>query len=101
MFSHEKNPEEALRILNTIMSQHKAPDYYLLKAEIAEFMGKSAEKEQNIQAFVKAIEDENYGVMYTAYIITVLDEELNATKKRWKWRNKKWNCVLRHKRMIY
>ncbi|WP_290683271.1 hypothetical protein [Kordia sp.] len=49
VFSHEKNPEEALRILNTIMSQHKAPDYYLLKAEIAEFMGKEQKKNKTFK----------------------------------------------------
>ena len=81
VFSHENNPEEALRILNSIMSQYKAPDYYLLKAEIAEQMGETAEKEKNIQAFMNAIEDENYGVMYNAYAITILSEELNNTKK--------------------
>jgi hypothetical protein len=46
VFSHEKNPKEALRILNTILLQHKTPDYYLLKAEIAEYMGNIAEKEK-------------------------------------------------------
>ena len=81
VFSHEKNSKEALRILNTIMSQHKAPDYYLLKAEIAEFMGNVAEKEQNIQAFMKAIQNEKYGVMYTSYAVSVLSEELNNTQK--------------------
>ncbi|WP_298420031.1 cell surface protein [uncultured Kordia sp.] len=81
VFSHEKNSVEALRILNTIMSQHIAPDYYLLKAEIAEYMGNNAEKEKNIQAFMDAIQDENYGVMYTSYAITVLSEELNNTEK--------------------
>lgn len=81
VFSHEKNPEEALRILDTIMSQHKAPDYYLLKAEIAEYMGNIAEKEKNINAFLTAIEDKNYGVMYTSYAISVLSEELNDTEK--------------------
>jgi tetratricopeptide (TPR) repeat protein len=81
VFSHEKNPAEALRILNTIMSQHKAPDYYLLKAEIAEYMGKNAEKEQNIKTFMNAIQDKNYGVMYTSYAVSVLSEELSNTEK--------------------
>ncbi|MBC8754541.1 tetratricopeptide repeat protein [Kordia sp. YSTF-M3] len=81
VFSHEKNSEEALRILNTIMSQHKAPDYYLLKAEIAEYMGENAEKEKNIQAFMNAIQDKNYGVMYTSYEVSILSEELNNTEK--------------------
>ncbi|WP_430409070.1 tetratricopeptide repeat protein [Kordia sp.] len=81
VFSHEKNPEEALRILNTIMSQHKAPDYYLLKAEIAEYMGENTEKEKNIQAFMSAISSEKYGIMYTSYAVSVLSEELNNTEK--------------------
>lgn len=81
VFSHEKNPAEALRILNTIMSQHKAPDYYLLKAEIAEYMGNISEKEQNIHAFMTAIKDKNYGVMYTSYAVSILSEELNDTEK--------------------
>jgi tetratricopeptide (TPR) repeat protein len=80
-FSYEKNPEEALRILNTIMVQHKAPDYYLLKAEIAEYMGNTAEKEKNIQAFMNAIDNKDYGVMYTSYAASVLSEELNNTDK--------------------
>lgn len=81
VFSHEKNPAEALRILNTIMSQHKAPDYYLLKAEITEYMENTSAKEQNIQAFMTAIKDKNYGVMYTSYAVSVLSEELNDTQK--------------------
>ncbi|EDP96451.1 tetratricopeptide repeat protein [Kordia algicida OT-1] len=81
VFSYEKNPAEALRILDTIMSQHKAPDYYLLKAEIAEYMGDIAEKEKNIQTFLSIIEDNNYGVMYTSYEASVLSEELQNTSK--------------------
>jgi tetratricopeptide (TPR) repeat protein len=81
VFSHEKNPQEALRILNSISSQHKAPDYFLLKAEIATFMGDIAKKEQHIQDFMQAIDDKNYGVMYHSYAITVLAEELNLPEK--------------------
>ena len=81
VFSHEKNPEEALRILDTIMSQHKAPDYYLLKAEIAEYMGNIAEKEKNINAFLSAIENKDYGVMYTSYAVSVLSEETKDIEK--------------------
>ncbi len=81
VFSYEKNPQEALRILNTIMTQHKSPDYYLLKAEIAEYMGENVEKEKNIQSFMNTIDDEKYGVMYNAYAISMLSEELNNTQK--------------------
>ncbi|WP_420574056.1 tetratricopeptide repeat protein [Kordia sp.] len=81
VFSYEKNPTEALRILNTIMTAHKAPDYYLLKAEIAEYMGNITEKDKNIQTFMNTISTKDYGVMYTSYAISVLSEELQNTTK--------------------
>ena len=39
VFSHDKNPKEALRILDIISDEHFSPDYFLLKAEIAELKG--------------------------------------------------------------
>jgi len=38
-FSYDRNPDEALRILNAITKNYSAPDYYLLKAEIADYIG--------------------------------------------------------------
>src|SRR5690606_18953473 len=39
VYSYEKNPDEALRILNSVMKDYLAPDYYLLKSQIYEFKG--------------------------------------------------------------
>ena len=39
VYSYEKNPDEALRILNSVTNTFFAPDYYLLKADIFEYKG--------------------------------------------------------------
>ncbi len=81
IYSYERNPEEALRILYSITKQHKSPDYYLLKAEIAEFMGDTLGKESNIQGFMAAVKDSNYGKMYNKYNALLLTEELNQIEE--------------------
>ena len=67
VFSHEKNPEEALRILDSVTQNYKAPDYYLLKAEIAQFMGEDSEYASNLDAYFDAVKNPKYGDMYNAY----------------------------------
>ena len=47
MYSYERNPKEALRILETVTQENKSPDYHLLKAEILDFMENSVEKKQH------------------------------------------------------
>lgn len=67
VFSYERNPTEALRILNAITKSYNAPDYYLLKAEIAEFQENKVEKLKNMDRYVKAVANPSYGAMYNAY----------------------------------
>ncbi len=76
VYSFERNPEESLVILNSIAKRHHSPDYFLLKAEIAEFMSDSAEKEKNLNAYFKAVKSENYGEMYNKYNSLLFAEEL-------------------------
>jgi tetratricopeptide (TPR) repeat protein len=71
IFSYERNSEEALRILDSIISDHKAPDYYLLKSEIAEYQGDSWESLINLDQYLKMVQDRSYGDMYNAYNISV------------------------------
>ncbi len=71
VFSHENNPEEALRILDSIVENHNAPDYYLLKSEIAEYQGDSWESLINLDQYLKMVQDNSYGDMYNAYNISV------------------------------
>lgn len=79
VYSHERNPQEALRILNSITKQHKAPDYYLLKAEIAEFMKDELAKKQNLESYLAAVANEDYGVMYNSFNAVLYAEEFSVT----------------------
>ena len=74
VYSYEKNADEALRILNATTSNYYAPDYHLLKAEIAEFVGKTIEKEKNINLYKSKVKDSNYGSMYAKYNVALLAE---------------------------
>ncbi len=67
VFSYEKNPEEALRILDSVTKTYKAPDYYLLKAEIAGYMGDDKEQLNNLDLYYKTVSDPRYGAMYNVY----------------------------------
>jgi tetratricopeptide (TPR) repeat protein len=81
VFSHDKNPKEALRILDSITENHKAPDYFLLKAEIADYMGNDLIRLENIHTYFTAIENPSYGQMYNAYNLDVLINETEQFEK--------------------
>ncbi|MBO0322360.1 hypothetical protein J0X14_08635 [Muricauda sp. CAU 1633] len=67
VYSHERNGEEALRILDSILLKHQSPEYYLLKAEIAEFMGNEVLKLEALDNYYKKVQNADYGDMYNAY----------------------------------
>ncbi|MEZ4877400.1 MAG: hypothetical protein R2805_07620 [Flavobacterium sp.] len=67
VFSHEKNAEEAKRIINVISKRHDSPDFYLLKAEIAEFENNMKEKKANLDQYAVALKSNKYGAMYNKY----------------------------------
>ncbi|WP_452227106.1 tetratricopeptide repeat protein [Lacinutrix cladophorae] len=79
VYSYERNPQEAIRILNTIAKQHQAPDYYLLKAEIAEYMNDKTAKTKYLTLYANAVNNTKYGDMYNAYNAKLFAEELNLT----------------------
>ncbi|TBW30239.1 tetratricopeptide repeat protein [Gramella sp. KN1008] len=81
VYSHERNPQEALRILNSITTQYKSPDYHLLKAEIAEFMNKGSLKKRNLEDYFATLSNENYGVMYNTSSAILYAEEFEETAK--------------------
>lgn len=74
-YSYENNPDEALRILNSITESYKAPDYYLLKAEIYEFKGDNASKNEQLKLYKEAVKNESYGAMYNAYNVLLYTDE--------------------------
>ncbi len=71
VYSSEKNTTEANRILDSVMVNHKAPDYYLLKGEMAAFDGNTSEANKEYEKFIKATENPDYGGMYNAYLIAL------------------------------
>ncbi len=81
VYSYERNPKEALRILNSITEYYNAPDYYLLKAEIAEYMNNVEEKDNNLMLYALATENENYGAMYNKYNVLLLAEHPEQIQK--------------------
>jgi len=76
VYSHEKNPTEALNILNHITSYHNTPDYDLLKAEIAEFNNDLKLKAESITNYQAAVKNDMYGAMYNKYNVMVFSEDL-------------------------
>lgn len=81
VYSYERNPKEAYRILETLAKENTAPDYNLLKAEIADFMGNIAEKENQIKKYLYKVENKNYGAMYTkCTILLFVDDDLKKMK---------------------
>lgn len=71
-YSHEKNPTEALRILEAIQKQHQSPDYFLLKAEIAEYQNDLTTQQKNIDTYFEAIQNPAYGGMYNTHTAEIL-----------------------------
>ncbi|PWL38454.1 hypothetical protein DKG77_09320 [Flagellimonas aquimarina] len=81
VFSHERNGEEALRILDAVLETHKSPDYYLLKAEIAEFIGDERLKMKAYDSYYTMVQNKAYADMYNSYNIDFYLNELLANDK--------------------
>lgn len=71
-YAAEKDTEEANRILDTLAKKHPVPDYYLFKAELAEYNGDTSKSDALTEAFVNAVTSNMaYGDMYNAYLIEI------------------------------
>lgn len=87
IYSYEKNPDEALRILNTVTQSYHAPDYYLLKAQIYEYKGDVVSKDAELKSYKEAVKNPSYGDMYNMYNVILyanenenLDEAIEIAK---------------------
>lgn len=67
VFSHERNGMEALHILDAITEQYSSPDYDLLKAEIAEFMGDTKAMITHKANYNVLVQKPGYGTMYNVH----------------------------------
>ena len=80
-FSHERNTVEAKRIIDNISKRHRTPDFYLLKAEIAEYENNATAKNENLTAYFQMLEAINYGAMYNKYnALIYADDKRTASK---------------------
>ena len=80
-FSHEKNTKEANRIIDNISKRHHTPDFYLFKAQIAEYENNQASKDENLTAYFNMLNTINYGAMYNKYnTLIYADDKTTAAK---------------------
>jgi len=77
VYAHENNPEEAKRILEKIEKQHQSPDYYLFKAELAEFEGDTLQKDKYLKIYLDSVNNPKYGDMYNVYTSKLLADSNN------------------------
>lgn len=68
-YSYERNPKEALRILDKIAIFYYSPDIILLKSEIEEFQNNTEKAKESLANFESKITIRDYGVMYNTYMI--------------------------------
>ncbi|WP_246126022.1 tetratricopeptide repeat protein [Bizionia myxarmorum] len=69
VYSYERNPEEAMHILNSLTENYQVPDLYLLKAEMSDFMKDNQAKMDNTKTYMELAANPGYGDMYNAYNI--------------------------------
>tara|TARA_R110002074_G_scaffold400203_1_gene595147 strand:+ start:15985 stop:17262 length:1278 start_codon:yes stop_codon:yes gene_type:complete len=81
VFSNDKNAVEAIRILDSVTITYNAPDYFLLKAEIAEYMGDDLIRTKNLDQYFKRVKNEMYGEMYNAYNLGLYIDETKQFDK--------------------
>ncbi len=70
-YAYEGDTAEARRILDSVMENHKMPDYYLFLAEMAEHEGELELAEINTNKFVELASSKAYGDMYNSYLIEI------------------------------
>jgi len=80
-FSHERNTAEAKRIIDTISKRHPTPDFYLLKAQIAEYENNAVAKNENLTAYFQMLDSINYGAMYNKYNALIYADDKSTASK--------------------
>jgi tetratricopeptide (TPR) repeat protein len=81
VFSHERNTQEANRIIDIISKKHNSPDFYLLKAKIAEYENNNELKTKNLNAYFNMLQQNKYGAMYNKYNTLIYADDKNTVQK--------------------
>lgn len=75
VYSYEKNPDEALRILNSVSKTNKTPSYNLIKAQIADFKGDKELENTELKLYETEVKNPDYGNMYNKYNVLLFTEK--------------------------
>nr|WP_221898758.1 hypothetical protein [Robiginitalea sp. SC105] len=81
VYSHERNPAEAMRILDSVTSYYRTPDIWLLKADIAGALGKHLDRAAYLDRFSQMIQNPDYGGMYNSHAIALYLETTGQVEK--------------------
>jgi tetratricopeptide (TPR) repeat protein len=76
-FVHDRNTQEAKRILNFIDTRKATPDMHLMLAEIAEVENDAREKKKQLELFTNEARNSKYGGMYNTYLAKLEAEEFS------------------------
>ena len=68
------NTTQACVIIDHLLKNHKVPEYYLLKAEMASYQGDSVQSKEHMQQFFTLANNPLYGEMYNTHKIKALVE---------------------------
>lgn len=74
-YSHDKNPKEAIAILEKLQTKTAMPDHFLLMSEMSEFGGDSERAEWYKTRFVEEAAKSQYEGMYNKYLIEIYLEK--------------------------
>ena len=74
LYSKEHNALKASVIIDHLLKNHKVPEYYLLKAEMASYQGDSVQNKKYMQQFFTLADNPLYGAMYNTHKIMALIE---------------------------
>ena len=81
VFSYEKDTKEAKRIIDLISKRHNSPDFYLLKAQIAEYENDQVSKNSNVKEYLALLQNKHYGAMYNSYNVVLFADEATMKQK--------------------
>lgn len=78
--SNDHNTADSKTIMNTLASQKRMPEAYLLLAEIAAVEGNENEKIKNLKKFIAIASQPSYKTMYHKYLAILYAEEFQNSE---------------------
>ncbi len=81
VYSHERRPAEAMRILDSVTTYYNAPDVWLLKADIAESTGDMRARSKYLDSYSRLVRNPDIGHMYNAHTIAFYLESTGQTDR--------------------